>query len=270
MSSNSAFKNLSLEGQVALVTGGSTGIGAETAKLLAARGAKVVITARDEKAAQPTVDAIRSAGGEVTFFPSDVSKEADVANLVKSAVDKYGRLDIAFNNAGILPEAKKADELDLDLFRQTQEINVQGVVLAMKYEIQQFQKQVEKEGGKKGEGELTDKAYHRYSIVNTSSIAGVKGSGNISYTASKWAVIGLTKAAAKAYGPLGVRVNCVCPGAIETDMIQKMDKSSTAKEAAQNRIGEADEIAETVAFLLSKAAPFLTGESVIVDGGNTA
>ena len=251
-------------------TGGSTGIGAVTAELLASRGAKVVISARDESKAKDTLTAIKQAGGDVTFIQADVSKEADVERLIAGTVAKYGRLDVAFNNAGILPKGSPIDELDMDTFRDTAAINAESVVLCLKHQFRQFKKQIVADGGntQPDQHKATQRSLQKYAVVNTASVAGCLGMAQAhSYGSTKWSVIGLTKNVAQEGALLGVRVNAIAPGAIKTEMIKKLDEKITTFQCIQHRQGESIEIAEMVVFLLSAASTFITGQTVVVDGG---
>jgi NAD(P)-dependent dehydrogenase (short-subunit alcohol dehydrogenase family) len=245
-----------LEGKVALVTGGTSGIGRDTAVLFAKRGAKVVVAGRREPEGEETAGILRAAGGDALFVKVDVSKASEVDALVRKTVEKFGRLDIAFNNAGIegvwVPIARQA-EADWD---RTININLKGVWLCLKYEIRQMLKQ--------GDGGA---------IVNMASIAGLMGSaGAGAYTASKHGVVGLTKTAALENAKSGIRVNVVCPGAIETAM---SDRLFGAPEIHQyvldchpiGRFGKPLEISEAVAWMCSDRASFMTGQSLVLDGG---
>ena len=252
------------------LAGGSAGIGAVTAQLLASRGAKVVISARDESKAASTVASIRQAGGDVTFVQADVSVEADVERLISTAVSTYGRLDLAFNNAGILPQPASIDELDMDEYRRTARINGEGVVLCLKHEFRQFKKQLQADGSQlqPDPQAVTERALQKYAVVNTSSVAGCMGmAGAHSYGSTKWSVIGVTKNVAAEGALLGIRVNAIAPGAIKTEMIKQLDERQTTFQCIQHRQGEAEEIAEAVAFLLSPASTFITGQTIVVDGG---
>jgi len=245
-----------LEGKVALVTGGTSGIGRETAILFAKAGAKVVVAGRREKEGLETVELIRAAGGEGFFEKTDVSIATEVDALVKKAVDHFGRLDVAFNNAGIegtwAPIARQSEE-DFD---RTIGVNLKGVWLCLKYEIRQLLRQ----GG-------------GGSLVNMASVLGLVGSAGVSgYTASKHGVIGLTKTAALENAKAGIRVNAVCPGFVETPMSDRTLSSPAVHEQILRlhpvgRLGKSLEIAEAVVWLCSDRASFVTGQSLVLDGG---
>ncbi|MFD2247909.1 SDR family oxidoreductase [Pontibacter ruber] len=245
---------IQFENKVAIVTGGSFGIGRATAIMFAQRGAKVSIV--DWVEDTETLNAIRSAGGEALFIKCDVSKDADVKKMVEQTVSTFGRLDYAFNNAGIEGASAPTHEVTEENFDKVIGVNLKGVWLCMKYEIPYMLRQ--------GKG----------SIVNCSSIAGIIGFPNIPiYTASKHAVIGITKTAALEYAQLGIRVNAVCPGVIQTPMIDRfIEKNNTTKEAMASgepigRFGEPEEIAEAALWLCSDASSFTTGHALVVDGG---
>ncbi len=240
--------------KVAIVTGGSFGIGRATAIAFAKRGAKVTIADWIED--NETLDLIKAAGGEAIFVKCDVSKESDVMAMVEQTVGQFGSLDYAFNNAGIEGKTAMTHECTEEIWERTIGINLKGVWLCMKYEIQQMLKQ--------GKG----------SIVNTASIAGLVGfQGLPSYVASKHGVIGLTKTAALEYAKLGIRVNAVCPGVIKTPMIDRLTgKQKEAEKLFENmepvgRMGEPEEVAEAAMWLCSDASSFVTGDALAVDGG---
>jgi NAD(P)-dependent dehydrogenase (short-subunit alcohol dehydrogenase family) len=246
-------------GKVALVTGGTSGIGRAAAVAFAREGAKVVVAGRRAAEGEETIRLVRAQGGEAIFVPTDVAQEAQVKNLVGRTLEKFGRLDIAFNNAGIEQAPTPFLQQTVETYDQVMNINVKGVWLSMKYEIPAMLKS--------GGG----------SIVNTSSIAGVIGlAGAEIYIASKHAVIGLTKAAAVEFGKQGIRVNAVLPAAIETDMLDRFigDKADMKAGFAAlhpiGRVGTADEVADAVIWLSSAKSSFVTGHSLLVDGGFTA
>lgn len=248
-----------LDGKVALVTGGGSGIGQATALIFAREGAKVVVADITVEGGEETVRQIQAAGGDATFVKTDVSKAAEVEALVNQTVETYGQLDCAFNNAGIEGAAKFTTECSEEEFERTIAVNVTGVWLCMKYEIQHM---LSHGGG---------------SIVNTASAAGLIGLPSASdYVASKHAVVGLTKTAALEYAKSGIRVNAVCPGAIDTPMIARsaqaipgFDELAVAMEPV-GRFGRSSEIGEAVAWLCSDAASFVTGIPMSVDGGMVA
>jgi NAD(P)-dependent dehydrogenase (short-subunit alcohol dehydrogenase family) len=248
-----------LAGKVAIVTGGSAGIGRATALAFADEGAKVVVAARRSAQGDETASLIRDRGGEAIFVSTDVTSAADVEALVGRAVEAYGRLDIACNNAGIagphLVFTADFPEPDWDKVIGT---NLKGVWLCLKYEIRQMLK--EKRG----------------TIVNVSSVAGLNaGWFNSAYYASKHGVIGLTKAAAVEYAKDGIRINAVCPGTIQTQMAEQTmfrNKSGVAaiRQAALHpigRIGTPEEVAAAIVWLASDASSFVVGAAMPVDGG---
>lgn len=248
-----------LEGKSVLITGAGGGIGRAAAILAAAEGAKVMIADVNEGWIGETADMIRTAGGTVELRKTDVSSEADVDGLVKATVAAFGRLDGAFNNAGIEGEWGRTAEATLANFDRTIAVNAAGVFLCMKAEILAM---METGGG---------------AIVNTASIAGLGGASYMpAYVASKHAVVGLTKTGAMEYARRNIRVNAVCPGPIETPMLGKiMNNRPNVSEAmkqstAMRRLGQPREIAEAACWLLSDRASFVTGVALPVDGGMIA
>jgi NAD(P)-dependent dehydrogenase (short-subunit alcohol dehydrogenase family) len=245
-----------LEGKVALVTGGTSGIGRETAILFAKAGAKVVVAGRRAREGEETVEMVRAAGGDGLFVKTDVSKASEIETLVQRAVEKFGRLDVAFNNAGVegvwVPITRQSEE-DWD---RTIEINLKGVWLCLKYEIRQMLKQ--------GAGGA---------IVNMSSITGLVGAvGAAAYSASKHGVIGLTKTAALENARSGIRINAVCPAAVEAPMAERIFGAPKVHEYVLSchpigRFGRPAEIAEAVVWMCSDRASFMTGQSLVLDGG---
>jgi NAD(P)-dependent dehydrogenase (short-subunit alcohol dehydrogenase family) len=247
------------DGKVALVTGGGSGIGRATALGFAREGAKVVIGNRNVQRGEETVSMIHDAGGTASFRRTDVVVAADVKALVDHAVTTYGRLDIAFNNAGIEGDPRPLAEQTEANFDAVMDINVKGVWLSMKYEIPRM---LEQGGG---------------AIVNCSSVAGVIGFPGIGiYAASKHAVIGLTKVAALEYSAQGIRINAVNPAVIDTEMVDRladgmnMKKDDLTTFHPIGRIGRVEEVAEAVLWMCSDKASFVTGHSMIIDGGFTA
>lgn len=246
-------------GKTAIVTGGSFGIGRAAAVSFAARGANVVVADIIEDKDQETLKLVRAAGSEGMFVQCDVSNEANVKTLIDETIVRFGRLDFAFNNAGIEGILAPTHECTTDNWEKVMNINLKGVWFCMKYELLQMLKQ--------GSG----------AIVNNASIAGMIGFPNIpAYVASKHGVIGLTKTAALEYAKTGIRINVVCPGAIKTPMIDRFtgnnkdaEKGFESKEPV-GRLGRPEEVAETVIWLCSSASSFITGDAIPVDGGWTA
>lgn len=248
-----------LEGKTALVTGGGSGIGQATAVAMSREGARVAVADITEEAAAKTVALINRAGGQAIAIGGDVAMEADVAALVARTVAAFGRLDCAFNNAGISgravgPAGQRTHELSRDSFDRMLAVNLTGVFMCMKHEIVQMLAQ----GG-------------GGAIVNTASIAGLVGlATSTHYVAAKHGVVGLTKTAAMEYAADGIRVNCVNPGYIETPMTDEMMKTrydAVMAKVPMNRLGTAGEIAEAVVWMCSDRASFMTGASHVIDGG---
>jgi NAD(P)-dependent dehydrogenase (short-subunit alcohol dehydrogenase family) len=252
-----------LSGKVAVITGATSGIGQATAIAFASAGVKVVLGGRRLAKGETIVQEIKASGGEAIFVQTDVSKEAQVKNLIEKTIATYGKLDIAFNNAGV------GERLGTSTIEQTEadyqfvfDINVKGVLLSMKYEIPEMLKN--------GGG----------SIINTTSVAStVAMPGAAIYVASKHAALGLTRSTALEYAGQGIRVNAVSPGGVETEMLQK--NTGTPEEASASReyfkslhpmgrFASPEEIAATVLFLASPAAAFMTGSNLVIDGGWTA
>ena len=245
-----------LQNKVAIITGGTSGIGRDTAVLFAEAGAKVVVAGRREQEGNETVALIRKSGGDGIFVKTDVAKSADVQALVRKTVEKFGRIDCAFNNAGIEGNFLPIIEQPEEDFDQVININLKGVWLCLKYEIQQMLKQ--------GTGGA---------IVNMASVAGQMGfAGAAPYCASKHGVIGLTRTAALEYAKLKIRVNAVSPAVIDTPMGDRIFGAPQAHDYAVGlhplgRFGTPREIAEAVLFLCSEKSSFMTGHSIVLDGG---
>jgi NAD(P)-dependent dehydrogenase (short-subunit alcohol dehydrogenase family) len=251
-----------LEGKVTLVTGAGSGIGRVSAELLAREGGRVVVADADEAAGNEVADRIRGDGGESRFIPCDVTDGEQVANLVDAIVGEYGRLDCAFNNAGVRGTPSLVADVPEDVWDQVLAVDLKGVWLCMASEIP---KMVEQGSG---------------SIVNMASTAGMVGWPQISaYSAAKFGVRGLTKAAALEYARSNVRINAVCPGFVETPMLfaaidgASRDSESYLEIAAKqpmNRMGQPEEVAEAVLWLLSDASSYATGSDLVIDGGYLA
>jgi NAD(P)-dependent dehydrogenase (short-subunit alcohol dehydrogenase family) len=252
-----------LDGRVAVVTGAAGVIGTATVRLLAERGARIVAV---DRKTQDLADAIKGlpASAEALAITADVTKEDEVADYVRATVDKFGTIDAFYNNAGIEGDIKPIPEYSLESFRRVLDVNVVGVFLGMKHVLPVMLKQ------------------NRGSIINTASIAGLTGSPMIAvYSASKHAVIGLTKSAAWECTGTAVRVNCVCPGLIDSRMLSTILQGRTpGNEPPPNerivdriparRLGQASEVASIVAFLASDEASYVSGSAYTVDGGRTA
>ena len=244
-----------VQGKIALVTGGGSGIGRATALKLAKEGAKVMIADYMPEGGERTVRMIEEAGGEASFVAADVSVTKQVEAMVAKTVETYARIDCAFNNAGIEGRMANTVECTEETWDRTIAINLKGVWLCMKYEIPQMLKQ--------GGG----------TIVNTASIAGLVGfEGLPAYNASKGGVVQLTRTAALEFATKNIRVNCVCPGVIRTPMVERLLDNRSFTEEQLNagepvgRMGKPEEIAEGVLWLLSDASSFVTGHPLVVDG----
>ena len=245
-----------MDQKVAIVTGGSSGIGRATAVALAKQGAKVTVAARRSKEGEETVRLIKEAGSDGIFVKTDVANENDVRSLVEKTVKQYNRLDYAFNNAGIEEMTTPLVDQTSEVFDQIMNINVKGVWLSMKYEIPEM---IKNGGG---------------AIVNNSSVAGIMGFPQMAiYIASKHAVLGLTKSAALEYAKSGIRINAIAPGGVETEMADRVNENTPqwletlTSMHPIGRIADPEEIANAVVWLLSEKASFVLGHTLIVDGG---
>lgn len=245
--------------KVALITGGSSGIGCATALAFAKEGANVVIAARREKESQEVLAEIKSLGVDGIFIHTDVSKITDIQNMVKQTVAKFGRLDFAFNNAGVEELPAPLSEKTETLYNQVMDINVKGVLFSMKEEIPAMLKN--------GGGV----------IVNTSSVAGLIGMNGIPiYIASKHAVLGLTKAVALEFAKQNIRINAISPAGVKTQMYDRFTLGDKNREEGLanahpiGRVGTPEEIASAVIWLCTPGAGFVTGQTITLDGGYTA
>jgi NAD(P)-dependent dehydrogenase (short-subunit alcohol dehydrogenase family) len=258
-----------MAGQVALITGGSAGIGRAAVELFAREGARVVFAARGAKRGEDVAEQLRAEGHEAVFVQADVSRSAQVKELVRKAVDSFGRIDCAFNNAAAVAALRRSAEYSEEEFEADVAVNLKSVWLCMKYEIEQMTKQ-EPAGGV---------------IVNTSSLNGLGGARGASlYSMAKAGILGLTKSAAQEYASEGIRVNALVAGAFDTDMLRTAIEKVVGNDPAKieeaykgyagrvplGRIGDPREAAQAALWLCSNAASYVTGLSMIVDGGMTS
>ena len=251
------MRDMNFDGGVALVTGGGSGIGRATAEGFAAQGAKVAILDQDSEAGNGTLSLIQKSGGEAIFIPTDVTDEASVVRAIDTIIERFGRLDAAFNNAGISPDTGSTIECSREQWDRIFAVNTTGVWLCMKQEIQAM---LRTGGG---------------AIMNTGSVSSLRAAPGIpAYVASKHAVIGMTKVAALEFAKQGVRVNCVCPGMIATPMLEKKAADGyfniddyVRSAVPVERLGQPEEIAAAVIWACSPSASYLTGATLSVDGG---
>jgi NAD(P)-dependent dehydrogenase (short-subunit alcohol dehydrogenase family) len=246
-----------LSGAVVLITGALTGIGRATAIAFAKEGSRIVVSGRRQQEGLDFAAELRDMGAEAAFIYADVRHEEDIKNLIGRTIERFGRLDIAVNNAGTEGKPGPVTDQTAESYAATFETNVLGVLLSMKHEL------------------LVMKAQGHGSIVNVSSTLGIRGGAGASvYSASKHAVEGLTKSAALEVASMGVRVNAVAPGPIETGMFDRFSGNPDSKERTKakmpvQRLGRPEEVANIIVYVGSNGSPFLIGQSVIIDGGRS-
>ncbi|HIS54238.1 TPA: SDR family oxidoreductase [Candidatus Galligastranaerophilus gallistercoris] len=239
------------ENKVVLITGATSGIGKACAKMFAKENAKVILVGRNIKRGQKIEDEINKTSGNAFFIQCDVSNETQVKNMVCAAVNKYKKVNILFNNAGIMPKSEEIENISFDDWQKTLDINLTGLFLVTKY-LKQYL--------------LKEKGV----IINNASIAGLQhyASGrSYAYSASKAAVIQFSHQIAKNYAPEGIRVNCIAPGIIDTPILGDRDRKLYAQRVPLKRLGTPDDVAKAVLFLASDSASYLTGTVLPIDGG---
>lgn len=250
-----------LEGKVAIITGAAMGMGEATAKLFAEAKAKVVIADFNEEKGRQVTDEIIAAGGEAAFVKVDVSKSEEVKTMVQFAVETFGKLDVAVNNAALTPDDQPADSFDEDYWDRLMAVDLKGVALCQKYELQQMKRQG-----------------HGGSIINISSVSGFRPQpNNIAYVAAKHGAVGITKVGALENGQYNIRVNSVAPGAIDTPMLRGAleqfglnEKEYAPQLSLLNRFGQASEIAQASLWLASDLSSYITGTTIHADAGYTS
>jgi NAD(P)-dependent dehydrogenase (short-subunit alcohol dehydrogenase family) len=249
-----------LDGKVCLITGSGSGLGRAAAVLFAQEGARIVVNDIDETAGAETVSLVEAQGGEAAFVPADVADEGAVARLFDEAAARFGRLDVSYHNAGIMhPDDLGPEDTSLDVWEKTIDINLRGVFLCCRHAIPKLQAS--------GGG----------SIINVASFVALMGAANpqISYTASKGGVLAMTREIAVQYARRGIRANALCPGPVRTPLLEPIIQDDTRREnrlnhIPLNRFAEADDIAKAALFLASDLSSYMTGASLVVDGGITA
>lgn len=241
-----------LDNKIAIITGGASGIGAETAKLFLEEGAKVVIVDMNEEKGKTFEQELKEQGKEVLFVKADVTNEADIQNVFSQTKSTFGRVDILFNNAGI-GAVKPTDELPFSEWRKTLAVDLDGVFLFAQAAIKEF---LQSGGGV---------------IINTASMYGLVGAaGSAAYNAAKAGVVNFTRSIALEYATRNIRVNAICPGFIDTPILGDTDRSFLIEATPMERLGNPEEIAKAVLFLASDDSSFMTGSALVVDGGYTA
>ncbi|MCZ1268768.1 SDR family oxidoreductase [Paenibacillus tundrae] len=250
----------SLAGKVITITGAGSGIGRASAILMAARGAKLVLVDYNTATGQETLELVKEQDGEAIFVQADVSKEDDVQNYIQQAVNTYGKIDVAFNNAGIIQQFQSFHSMSLEDFNRIIDVNLKGIFLGMKHALRVMDEQ--------GYGH----------VINTASTTAIRAEHSLAaYTASKHGVAGLTKAAALEYVRKGIRVNAICPGGVATPLTAAVpqmlqDNEYMPEEFPNMRIGrfaEPEELAQVVSFLASDGSSYMTGSIIVADGGLT-
>ncbi|MFC1956761.1 SDR family NAD(P)-dependent oxidoreductase [Chloroflexota bacterium] len=249
-----------LEGKVAIVTGGGSGMGQATAILFAKEGARVVIACRNTAGSgEETASIIKKAGDEAIFVKTDVSKAQDVQKMVKAAVDAYGRLDVLYNNAAVQGNVSLTPDVTEELYDKYMDVNLKGIWLGMKYAIPEMLNT--------GAGSITN-------VASISALVGQRGLSH--YAASKGGIISLTRVTAMEYAAKNIRVNCVCPGLVRTPIWDQMEKSFPGSlqkfvdGVPMRRYAKPEEIAQLALFLASDESSFITGSVIVIDGGATA
>lgn len=241
------------EGKVALVTGGTSGIGLEIVRLFIKNKMKVAIVSNESIDGLFVADMIKDSGGNAIFIEADIKKEFDIEHAVNTTIERFGKLDIAVNNAGIGTPPKKTADFNTNEWREIIDTNLTGTWLCMKNELKEMEKN------------------NQGIIINISSIAGIRGAKGLApYAASKHGIIGLTKTAAIEYADKNIKINAICPWIIETPMIQNMAIEELQQSALNNpmkRIGQPEEVANLVMWLCSENCTFITGQAINIDGG---
>lgn len=241
-----------LQGKVAVITGGASGIGAATARLFVSEGAKVVLVDLNEEKGKAFEQELKALNAEALFIKANITSEAEVAQIFKQAIEAFGKVDVVFNNAGI-GRVHASHDLEYSEWRNTVNVDLDGVFLVAREAIREMLKA--------GGG----------TIVNTASMYGWVGSpGSAAYNAAKGGVVNLTRSLALEYAEQNIRINALCPGFIDTPIIPEESKQALAAATPMKRLGQADEMAKAVLFLASDDSSFMTGNSLIVDGGYTA